>query len=327
MASWQCTITPVAFALVVFAASASSTSSKEAGGRRKRVQHVLEGPFLTEDTEMLAQTPRLILSEGLDTSTGEWTGHRIWPSAVALVQHLHQTLGAGLVGLRVLELGCGLPLVGASLAALGAEVCATDHPDMLPFVEEVLANDVPGRARLTGLSAAARGRLRLRPLLWGENVSHMQADHSSAEPKHVRNLTSLCDFAGPVDLVIGADLIYAKFPVQALQETLIAALRTQGATAVLALQPRRFPQRLALEHPHLIAEFLRQLAAQPGGWEVVVKNPVQDAIAQARDRSEGMLLATITPPSSRTLEQCTKVVRPLTYLQEELRHTVNVSES
>jgi predicted nicotinamide N-methyase len=56
----------------------------------------------------------------------------LWPSAVALAhyttQHLH------LAGRRVLELGCGLGLVGVVAALHGARVLCTDYePDALTF--------------------------------------------------------------------------------------------------------------------------------------------------------------------------------------------------
>ena len=153
----------------------------------KRARHVLEGPF--QDGE------QLVLLEGQGT-TGDWSGNRIWPAAVALVQHLHVTRGSGLVGMRILELGCGVPLVGAALAALGAEVCSTDHPEMMPHVRAAVTSN-----GVHGLPASARERLRLRGLLWGAPA----------------NVSELCDFEGPVDLVVGADLVY-HVPWKPLQE-------------------------------------------------------------------------------------------------------------
>jgi predicted nicotinamide N-methyase len=56
----------------------------------------------------------------------------LWPSAVALAQYVTQCLD--LAGRQVLELGCGLGLVGVAAALQGARVLCTDYePDALTF--------------------------------------------------------------------------------------------------------------------------------------------------------------------------------------------------
>ena len=56
----------------------------------------------------------------------------LWPSSVALAQHVTQHLD--LAGRRILELGCGLGLVGVVAALQGARVLCTDYePDALAF--------------------------------------------------------------------------------------------------------------------------------------------------------------------------------------------------
>eukprot|EP00434_Breviolum_minutum_P020666 symbB.v1.2.018221.t1/scaffold1421.1/size119699/2 len=57
----------------------------------------------------------------------------VWPGALALLGHLNDHYD--LEGLKILELGCGLPFLSAALVALGAQVCATDHPKVLERVE------------------------------------------------------------------------------------------------------------------------------------------------------------------------------------------------
>lgn len=263
-----------------------------------RARHVLTGPFLCEmpscqsarGTAALSDLT-LALTEAHGTSTGEWTGHRVWPSAILALQYLHDTRGGALAGLRVLELGCGLPFLSSALAALGATVCATDRSDAAPLVLNALgASSVDGVAGATsvieGLSNAARARLQVHPLDWGVLDA-------------ARNLSAHCSFEGPIDLIVGADLVYDGFPRDPLRKTLVAALIAEGATAVLALQQRRFPMAAALKEPRLVAQFLRQLAAEGDGWDVSVHQPSNEAKAQFGDAAEGTLLATITPPLAR----------------------------
>ena len=71
---------------------------------------------------------------------------RIWPSAVAVARQLVRGSGsgAGLEGVRVLDLGCGLGVPGAQAAALGGALCSVDfEPDALAFAQWN-ANAQPG---------------------------------------------------------------------------------------------------------------------------------------------------------------------------------------
>lgn len=206
-------------------------------------------------------------------SPAQWSGHRIWPAAAALLEHLQRTRGQSLRGLRIVELGCGLPLVGAALAAFGAEVCATDHPSMLAHVEAALG-------LMEGLLPAARSRLRLRALPWGE--------------AEAANVAELCGFT-QVDLLVGADLVYHSFPLQPLRDTIVRALRDNFAMAVLALQARRFPMVAALEEPQRVARFLKGLAMDGTGFEVTADRPSGSSGAD----SQGLVLASIAPPGAR----------------------------
>jgi len=260
----------------------------------------------------------LELQEARAASTGEWSGHKLWPAALALLEHLHRGRGEALRGLRVLELGCGLPLLAAALAALGAEVCATDHPEVLPHAEEVLeAEGAHAGATLRGLSPVARSRLKLRGLAWGG------ADAEEA----ARNLTLLCGFAGPVDLLIGADLVYHDFPLEPLRETLVGVMRAHGASAVLALQPRRFPMAAALKEPRRVASFLKSLSSEETGWEVHLDKPGRETRAVlGEDAVEGLVIATVTPAGAAPRGRATGAAaappasdwRPVRYFREEL---------
>jgi len=265
---------------------------------------VLEGP-LPDDA---AGRWRLVLKEE-HTATGDWSGHRVWPSALALLGHLFDIVQdarsgdsspspvSAFTGLRVLEIGCGLPLLASALASLGAEVCATDHPRALPKAEAAIQREDPSHTALQGLTASSQSRLRLRPLAWGRNGGSDV------------NFSSLCGFDGPVDLLIGADLVYDGFPVDALHETVVDALLNQGAIAILALQPRLFPMAAALKEPRLVASFLRRLAQQGGGWDVTARPAGPDAFGAAQQpllpdgqvASKGLVIATVTPPGARAL--------------------------
>lgn len=181
---------------------------------------------------------------------------------------------------------------------------------MLPFVEDALSVEPQG-ASLRGLSIAARKRLRFRPLAWGESGSSDEASQS--------NLSQLCDFGGPIDLIIGADLVFDGFPVQALQKTLMAALRSHKGIAVLALQPRRFPQAAYLRDPQRISAFLKSFNGQEEGWQLRVDRPTPEAVAQlGKEGVENVVIATITPPSSQAIEHSASRDHHITYSQEEL---------
>lgn len=274
-----------------------------------RARHVLTGPFLCEKPSCQSADGAgpldftLALTEVRGTSTGEWSGFRIWPSAILALQHLHDTRGDGLVGLRVLELGCGLPLLSAGLAALGASVCATDHDSATRHVIEALGV-------IEGLSGTARARVQVRPLDWGSLDL-------------ARNLSAHCGFEGPIDLIVGADLIYDGFPREPLRDTLVAALLAEGATAFLGLQPRLFPMSAALKEPRLIAQFLRDLAVEGDGWDVSVHRASDDAKAQFGEAAEGALLATITPPGARERGRAQVDVRDV-HRQGPMRYTREV---
>eukprot|EP00931_Biecheleriopsis_adriatica_P087959 TRINITY_DN62362_c0_g1_i1.p1 TRINITY_DN62362_c0_g1~~TRINITY_DN62362_c0_g1_i1.p1 ORF type:complete len:340 (-),score=61.77 TRINITY_DN62362_c0_g1_i1:45-1064(-) len=272
-------------------AERASPAAGQVTRRSRRARHVLEGPKPIIDG---GGSWRLVLKED-STATGAWSGNKVWPGALALLGHLHETWGRqgskGLSGIRVLELGCGLPLVAGSLAALGAEVCATDHPRVLPKAEAAATSE---ERLLEGLSEAALQRLQFRPLAWGRGLQ-------------TGNLSELCGFDGPVDLVVGADLVYDGFPVDALHETISDALVDHGATAVLALQPRLFPMAAALKEPRLVKSFLQRFAQKGSEWGVTAAPAGSDALGadqqpplpDGQAASKGLVITTVTGPSAR----------------------------
>ncbi|CAE7947216.1 METTL21C, partial [Symbiodinium sp. KB8] len=263
--------------------TAESCEATERRPRRtKRSRHILEGPAPESDG---GGSWRLVLSE--DTAaTGAWSGNKVWPGALALLGHLHETFGRTLVGFRILELGAGLPLLSASLAALGAEVCATDHPDVIDQVQAA------ADGLIEGLTSLAKARLQFAGYAWGGAFSHLLPDR--------------CKFSGPIDLVVGADLVYDGFPVDALYESLSNLLEQNGCSATLALQPRQFPMTAALREPRLIAGFLKRFL-QERTWEVKTKSvgaqdlgiPEQSLLPDGEPAWKGLTLATIIPPGSR----------------------------
>jgi len=240
----------------------------------KRLVHVLEGPFLTESQ---TQDIRITVSEGEGTSTGGWSGFKVWPSAVVLLQHVHSTWRDNIVGLNILELGSGLPFLASGLAALGAKVCCTDMLEVLPHIEAALSgNRVTGAPSVSGLSEAARRRIRVQALDWGKQET-------------MAELSARCGFVGDVDLVVGADLVYDEFSSDLLHRTVVDVLQGQGATAVLSLQPRSFPMEAALKHKGQVANFVRSFARLEG-WSVRAAYP---------GSKDGPVIATLTPAGAR----------------------------
>jgi predicted nicotinamide N-methyase len=112
----------------------------------------------------------------------------LWPSGLALAQHVARLEPAGL---RVLELGCGLGLPALAAAARGAEVLATDWAE--DAIELVQRN-----AEHNGLF------LRAARVRWSDPEPLLRA--------------------APWDLVLGADLLYEARNADQLAE-LLPALR------------------------------------------------------------------------------------------------------
>jgi predicted nicotinamide N-methyase len=87
----------------------------------------------------------------------------LWPSSVALARYTAQCLEVG--GRQILELGCGLGLVGVAAALQGARVLCTDYePDALAF------------ARHNARCNAARG-IRFRLVDWRQPVLRRRYDY------------------------------------------------------------------------------------------------------------------------------------------------------
>ncbi len=93
------------------------------------------------DVSIVCKTKRDIsgeipLDKRDDESLGWGYWDRIWPSSVALSEHLiQQYFPSALTGLRVLEIGCGTGLPGVVAAQLGA---FTIFSDMVPITLEAV---------------------------------------------------------------------------------------------------------------------------------------------------------------------------------------------
>jgi predicted nicotinamide N-methyase len=135
----------------------------------------------------------------------------LWPSALVLAERLG---GRPLNGLRAVELGCGIGLPSIVAALGGAIVLATDwYAEALDFTR---AN-----------AAAAGARVSTMAVDWRDPPAALLA-------------------RGPVDLVIGADVLYEERNGAALA-ALLPRLLPPGGEALIA-DPRR-PHAAALIEP------------------------------------------------------------------------------
>jgi predicted nicotinamide N-methyase len=127
----------------------------------------------------------------------------LWPSGVALARLL---AGGDLTGVRTLEIGCGLGLVGIAAAAGGAEVLATD------WSEQALA--------FTAANAAAnRVRVRTERVAWADPGGIVEG--------------------APWPLVVAADVLYEPRNVPLLLGLLPRLIGADGE--ILLADPGRPP--------------------------------------------------------------------------------------
>ena len=171
-----------------------------------------------------------------DFEHDEWLPYwaEVWPSAVALARSLARE---DLVGLRAIELGCGVGLPTIAALDRGAQVLATDHNEAaLDFAaynaSEELARE-PGTALLDWFSARLDG-------------------------------------LGPFDLVFAADVLYERRNAPALAD-LVPRLLAPGGEAIFA-DPRRPPAPSFLETMRVrgFQVFTEGSTVEQGGREVKV---------------------------------------------------------
>jgi predicted nicotinamide N-methyase len=149
--------------------------------------HIIEIPVAAETFRMAT----------LDRDTGDLYWHALWPAAVGLAEHLLQQ--PDLVrGRRVLELGCGVGLVGLAAARCGARLTLSDiDPEALALADENLA---------------ANG---------ASGVDAVVIDWTNPPP--------LPRF----DVILGSDLVYETWLSRPLANT-VHALLARGGTALIA---------------------------------------------------------------------------------------------
>ena len=155
------------------------------GGLRARIARPREPGRLLDDA----------VADGADDAP-YWA--ELWPSARALAAQL---ASSDLVGVRAVELGCGLALPSVAAAMRGADVLVVD-------------NDAD--AVLVARSNARRAGNRLRGLV---------LDLHAAPQELVEE--------GPFDLVFAADVLYVEALATALS-TLIPLLTAPGGRALVA---------------------------------------------------------------------------------------------
>jgi predicted nicotinamide N-methyase len=118
---------------------------------------------------------------------------------------------------RVLELGAGAGLVSIGLAVgLGCTVDATDQEPVLELLQ----------FNLEANAAAVGGRVRASALQWGEGLGAWSGRH---------------------DLIVGADVHFARENAPPLLATLSALAVMPGTAIVLAWQPRADWERELIE--------------------------------------------------------------------------------
>lgn len=114
----------------------------------------------------------------------------VWEAAVVLGRYL-ETLGQGLKGKKVIELGAGTGLAGLVAAQLGAFVTLTDRKLALNVTKTNMEKNFEDLFK--------QGVIKAVELEWGQNVS---------------------SFAPPFDFVIGADVVYIEETFRDLLKTL-----------------------------------------------------------------------------------------------------------
>jgi predicted nicotinamide N-methyase len=153
-------------------------------------------------------------------STSSLIGSYLWPSAVILSKYIVSQYNAAPQNtevavqsqLRVLELGAGIGLVSAVALALGWHVVSTDRPTVTTLLQ---ANLVTAAAACT----SSGGSATVVPYSWGDNTAELLA-------------------AGPYDIVLCADCVYAESSIPLLMSTL-QQVRTSAATTVIMTNEMR----------------------------------------------------------------------------------------
>ena len=160
--------------------------------------------------EIAGETLKLIAPQ---RDTGDLYWHMLWPAAIGLAEHLVKMGPGQLAGKRVLELGCGLGLVGIIAARQGADVTLSDIDD-----------DALETTR--------------------KNLALNDAAHVKTEVIDWRSPPPL----EPYRYVIGSDLIFDSRILEPLLRTVDALLDTDGE--IIFADPIRTPFTAFLVYAH-----------------------------------------------------------------------------
>ncbi|XP_004680339.1 PREDICTED: protein-lysine methyltransferase METTL21C [Condylura cristata] len=157
--------------------------------------------YTQEDYEFAGE--KIVLRESIESH-----GALVWPAATALCQYLEEHAEElSLRDAKVLELGAGPGLVSVVASILGAEVTATDLPDVLGNLQyNLLKNTLARAAHLPDV----------RELVWGEGLER-------------RFPRAACHY----DYVVASDVVYQHHCLPSLLRTM-AHLCRLGTTLLWA---------------------------------------------------------------------------------------------
>lgn len=144
----------------------------------------------------------------------ECTGAVVWDNALLLVRLLARRGKAGLLGRRVVDVGCGTGLLGLACAARGARAVLTDVGPAVPLSE---ANVRANAAAVRG----AGGSASVVEHLWGESLDAVQAALGAPH----------------ADVLLACEIVYDNASFAPLLATLLA-LSGPKTELLLAVRPR-----------------------------------------------------------------------------------------
>jgi hypothetical protein len=172
----------------------------------------------------------------LDDKTHSGTGGVLWggtKAGLSLLDYISHSGGSeawnpsnsigasGLVGRRVLSLGCGLGALELVCACLGASVCASDLPEVAPLFSRNLLGNAPLLQRRAG--EVGGGSLCFEVLDW------CSGELPPAIAQHA-----------PFDYVLASDCVYWPELFQPLLNTMLALSEAQATPPhfFLLIEPR-----------------------------------------------------------------------------------------